>query len=190
MMPRRLFVAIDLPKEVCWRLAQLLAAPPRGVRPVRPAQLHLTLHFLGDVADAARAALPEVLARVSAGRFELGIRGTGVFPPRGRPSVLWAAVAESAPLTALHAAIGAALDSCGVEVERRPYVPHVTLARLTPAVPRAWTSRFLADTAGLRSEAIPVDRFILYDSRKRDGATEHAVVATFPLGPHDRAVKA
>jgi RNA 2',3'-cyclic 3'-phosphodiesterase len=190
MMPRRLFVAIDLPKEVCWRLAQLLAAPPRGVRAVRPAQLHLTLHFLGDVADAARAALPEALARVSAGRFELGIRGTGVFPPRGRPSVLWAAVAESAPLTALHAAILAALDSCGVEVERRPYVPHVTLARLTPAVPRAWTSRFLADTVGLRSEAIPADRFILSDSRKRDGATEHAVAATFSLGPHGRAVEA
>ena len=189
-MPRRLFVAIDLPQEVCWRLAQLVAEPPRGVRPVKPAQLHVTLHFLGDAADAARAALPEALARVAAERFVLGIRGTGVFPPRGRPSVLWAAVADCAPLITLHAAVGMALESCGVEVERRPYVPHVTLARLTPAVPRAWTSRFLADTAGLRSEAIPVDRFILCDSRKRDGATEHTVVATFPLGPPDRAVEA
>jgi hypothetical protein len=36
-VPRRLFVAIDLPKEVGWRLAQLLAEPPRGVWPVKPA---------------------------------------------------------------------------------------------------------------------------------------------------------
>jgi 2'-5' RNA ligase len=185
-MPRRLFVAIDLPKEVCWRLARLLAEPPRGVRPVRPAQLHLTLHFLGAVADASHAALPEAIASMPREPFTIAIRGTGVFPPRGRPSVLWAGVAESAPLAALHAAIGAKIESCGVEVERRPYVPHVTLARLTPAVPRAWPSRFLDDTASLAIDAIPVDRFILYNSRKRDGATEHAVEATFPLSPRAR----
>jgi len=182
-MPRRLFVAIDLPKPVAWRLAQLLVQPPRGVRPVRPGQMHLTLHFLGDVADAAHAVLPEALARVAFEPFTLEIRGTGVFPPRGRPTVLWAGVADSAPLAALHAAIAAVLASCGLEIERRPYVPHVTLARLTPAVPRAWTSRFLADTAGLEGDAIPVDRFLLYDSLKRDGTTEHAVEATFPPRP-------
>ncbi len=181
-MPRRLFIAIDLPKPVTWRLGQLLVQPPRGVRPVRAAQLHLTLHFLGDVEDEAHAALPKALAEVTHDAFPIAIRGTGVFPPRGRPTVLWAGVAESAQLAALHAAIGAALESCGLEVEHRPYVPHVTLARLTPAVPRAWTSRFLADTAGLAIDAIPVDQFHLYRSRKLDGTTEHAVEATFRLG--------
>lgn len=179
-MPRRLFVAIDLPKPVGWRLAQLLEQPPPGVRPVRPGQLHLTLHFLGDVADATHAILPEALARVAFEPFTLGVHGAGVFPPRGRPTVLWAGIADSMPLVTLHAAIGAALAACGIEPERRPYVPHVTLARLTPAVPRAWTSRFLAANAGLDGAEIPVDRFVLYDSRKRDGAQEHTVQATFP----------
>lgn len=183
-MIRRLFVAIDLPKPVCWRLGHLLVQPPRGVRPVSPGQMHLTLHFLGDVDDATRARLIDALAGVPLEPFTIAIRGTGVFPPRGRPTVLWAGVAESAPLAALHAAIGAMLESCGLEIERRPYVPHVTLARLTPAVPRAWTSRFLGDTAGLDSDAIPVDRFTLYRSDRRDGATEHSVEATFPTA-HD-----
>jgi hypothetical protein len=40
--------------------------------------------------------------------------------------------------------------------------------------------------AGLVTDAIPVDRFLLYDSRKRDGTTEHAVEAAFPLGGVDR----
>ena len=181
-MPRRLFIAIDLPKPVCWRLGQLVAAPPRGVRPVRPVQLHLTLHFLGDVEDAACAGLSEALAGVMHGAFSIAIRGTGVFPPRGRPSVLWAGVAESAALSELHAAIGAALVPCGLEIERRPYVPHVTLARFTPAVPRPWTARFLSETSRLAIEDIPVDRFHLYRSRKLDGATEHSIEATFPLG--------
>lgn len=186
-MPR-LFIAIDLPKQVCWDLARLLGEPPRGVRPVRAGQLHLTLHFLGDVADEAHAALPAALARVTFDPFTIAIRGTGVFPPRGRPTVLWAGVADSAPLTALHGGIGVALESCGLAIERRPYVPHVTLARLTPAVSRAWTSRLLGDSAGLRIGAIPVERFTLYRSDRRDGATEHTAEARFPapradLGP-------
>lgn len=180
-MPRRLFIAIDLPKPESWRLGQLVADAPRGVRSVRPAQLHLTLHFLGDVEDEPRTALQEALGCVRQEPFSIAIRGTGVFPPRGRPTVLWAGVADSPPLMALHAALAAAIESSGLAVERRPFVPHVTLARLTPAVRREWTARFLADAAGLEITDIPVDRFQLYHSRKLDGATEHAIQATFPL---------
>lgn len=181
-MARRLFLAIDLPKRACWQLGQLVAEAPRGVRPVRAGQLHLTLHFLGDVEDDSREALRRRLGELREEPFTIAIRGTGVFPPRGRPTVLWAGVAASPPLAELHAAAGRVIESCGLEVERRPYVPHVTLARLTPAVPRDWTARALADTAGLELEALPVDRFQLYHSRRLDGASEHAVEATFPLG--------
>lgn len=176
-----MFIAIDLPKPVGWELGRLVAEPPRGVRPVRPAQLHLTLHFLGDVADDAFPAVHRAVAGVRQAPFVLVIRGTGVFPPRGRPTVLWAGVAESPPLACLWAAVGTALEACGLEVERRPYTPHITLARLTPAVPRAWTARVLDETARLEMPGLPVDRFLLYESRKLDGATEHAIAATYPL---------
>lgn len=182
-MPRRMFIAIDLPRQACRTLGQLLPQPPRGVRPVPPEQLHLTVHFLGDVADDARLALPAALARVRCEPFTIAIRGTGVFPPRGRPAVLWAGVAGSAPLAELHAAIGAAIESCGLGIERRPYVPHVTLARLTPAVPRQWTARFLDETMDFAIDDLPVERFRLYSSRRLDGGTEHTVEATFPLPP-------
>lgn len=178
---RRLFIAIEIPKPVCWRLSRLVVAPPRGVRPVGPAQMHLTLHFLGDVEDDGRASLIESLGRVGGEPFTLGIRGVGVFPVGGRPSVLWAGVAASEPLTALHAAIGAAIAACGLDVEARPYLPHVTLARLTPAVPKAWVAELLVTSAGLTIDELPVDRFHLYESRRLDGTTEHAVRATFQL---------
>ena len=180
-MLRRMFIAIDLPKQVAWRLGQLVAEAPRGVRPVRRVQMHLTLHFLGDVEDEPRIALNEALARVRQAAFTITIQGAGVFPPRGRPSVLWAGVADSPGLVDLHAAVGTAIESCGLEVERRPYVPHVTLARLTPAVPRDWIARVLADTTTLQIDDIPVDRFQLYESRRLDGASEHTVEATISL---------
>lgn len=189
-MLQRLFIAIDLPPPICWQLATLVAEPPRGVRPVRPAQLHLTLHFLGAVADEERMALQPALAAVQQEPFTIAVRGTGVFPPHGRPAVLWAGVAESAPLGALHAAIAAAIEACGLAVERRPYIPHVTLARLTSGAPRAWTNRLLAATADLAIDAIAVDRFLLYESRRLDGPTEHLVAATFPLQPPAAACRA
>lgn len=183
-MSRRLFIAIDLPKPVRWRLGQLILQPPRGVRPVRPAQLHLTLHFLGDVEDESHSVLHEALAGVCHDPFTIAVRGTGVFPPRGRPTVLWAGVADSALLATLHATIAAAIQACGLPVEHRPYMPHVTLARLTPAVPRAWIARFLAHTTDLDLADIQVEQFQLYHSRRLDGATEHSVEASFPLdGP-------
>jgi 2'-5' RNA ligase len=179
---RRLFVAIDLPKPVCFGLARLVAEPPRGVRPVPTAQFHVTLHFLGDVDDATRGMVTERLGRVHRKPFTLGLRGTGVFPPRGRPSVLWAGVVPSAALAELHAAVGREIEAAGLAVEPRPYVPHVTLARLLPGAPRGWLEDVLAQTHGLAIEGIPVERFHLYRSRRIDGRTEHSVEATFALG--------
>jgi 2'-5' RNA ligase len=179
---RRLFIAIDLPKAVCFELARLVAEPPPGVRPVPIAQLHLTLHFLGDVDETVRAAVVAGLGRVQLDPFSIAIRGTGVFPPRGRPSVLWAGVAPSPALLDLHAAVGGQVEAAGIAVESRPYLPHVTLARLMPGAPRGWLEPVLAATRSLAIDAIPVERFHLYWSRRIDGRTEHSAEATFPFG--------
>jgi 2'-5' RNA ligase len=179
---RRLFVAIDLPKPIRFQLARLVAEPPRGVRPVPLAQFHLTLHFLGDVDDAVRGTVSERLGRVRREPFAIALRGSGIFPPRGRPSVLWAGVMTSAALLDLHAAVGREIEASGLAVESRPYVPHVTLARLMPGAPRGWLEQVLAATRSLAIDAIPVERFHLYWSRRIDGRTEHTAEATFPLG--------
>ena len=67
-MPHRLFIAVDLPEPVRRRLARLVADAPNGVRPVRPEQIHLTLHFIGDTDDAAVAALAAALAACGTSR--------------------------------------------------------------------------------------------------------------------------
>lgn len=206
-MPHRLFIAVDLPESVRRQLARLVADAPGGVRPVRPEQLHLTLHFIGDTDDAAVAALAAALAacgtsrparrteRVSPHRpressgaaFAIDITGVGVFPPRGRPAVLWAGVADDDDLRTLHADVAAALASCGFAAEPRPWMPHVTLARLTPRAPRAWTTAFLDRHRDLAVPGIPVGSFRLYESTRTAEGTVHTTVATVPLGPESPA---
>lgn len=95
--------------------------------------------------------------------------------------MLWAGVAESAPLHAVQASIGETLRLCGLATDARPYVPHVTLARLAPAVPRGWVAAFLEARRSLSSTGIPVDGFQLFSSNRRDGRTEHVIEESFPL---------
>lgn len=179
---RRLFVAVDVPDEVRRRLARLVRTAPEGVRGVTPEQLHLTLHFLGDVAEESASRLAGAMRAVQPAAFTIDVGGVGCFPSLRRPSVLWAGVQPSPPLTALHGAIGDVIEACGTPRESRPFTPHITLARLTPRLPRRWTAEFLQAHADLLVSAIPVTAFILFESRRTDDGHEHVRLETFPLG--------
>lgn len=141
----------------------------------------MTLHFLGDVEDDARERLTVALRQLRQPPFTMTIQGAGVFPGRGRPTVLWAGVVPSAPLTDLHAAVGRVLETCGHPREQRGFVPHVTLARLAGGVSRSWLTGLLQRARDIVSADVAVDRFHLYASLRRDGRTEHSIVATIPL---------
>ena len=102
---------------------------------VRPANLHLTLAFLGSVPAAAQAALMAAEPAPGAAAFTLEVGLAGWW----RTSrVAWLApLEEPLALHALHAAVGDAASAAGLRVERRPYRPHVTIARHVRRAPRS-----------------------------------------------------
>lgn len=176
---RRLFVAIDLPAELRGRLAGIVA-PAVGVRPARPQALHLTLHFLGDVPAALERRIVTELGGVRMPPFTLRLAGRGRFPPRGPARVLWVGLEESRPLASLHATIGAAIARAGIVPEARPYLPHVSVARLDPAAAPAVGPEFLA-LSEPPGPAFPVDHVTLYASRLEPAGAVHEPVHVLPL---------
>ena len=84
----RLFIAIELPADVKRELGGLKVDIP-GVRWVPTDKIHLTLAFLGEVDGAALERLTGELARIQVTEFRLCFSGTGCFPDRRRPRVLW-----------------------------------------------------------------------------------------------------
>jgi RNA 2',3'-cyclic 3'-phosphodiesterase len=137
----RAFVAVSPPLEVRRALLSAVRGLPVAgeVRWVKPENVHLTLKFLGDVAeeDLARVAdtLESVCQRHEA--FEAAPSGFGAFPSSRRARILWAGVGEGAGrLTALAHDVQRSLESLSFEPEKRPYKPHLTLgrARGRPAV--------------------------------------------------------
>lgn len=179
-MATRSFLSLAIPDRVATRLTRLVAPAPAGIRRVPATMLHLTLHFLGDLDDPLLAWLARALQEVHHPAFALTISGTGVFPARGRPTVLWAGVAPDPPLLDLHAKLAAVLATLGIAVEARPYRPHITLARSLPEA-AAWATRFPDTAATLSLPQVSVTAFLLMASDRNAGGVEHMVVGRYPL---------
>jgi 2'-5' RNA ligase len=180
-MPQRLFIAVDLPDEVRRRLGRLLPQPPDGVKPVRSEQIHLTLHFLGDVDEEAAAELAAALSEIRQPAFTIDLAGGGCFPSPRRPTVLWVGVNPSGPLQALYDAIAGVLDTCGLPVESRPFKPHVTLARVSRRLPAGWLEEFLRAADRFSADAVPVEIFTLYASERTNDGAMHTPLGRYRL---------
>lgn len=138
----RTFIAVFPPLEIreeALAKARRLFVGER-VRWARPENVHLTLKFLGDVReeglDDLCAALEEVCRRQAA--FDADLAGFGAFPSAQRAQILWVGIgAGSSELRSLAANLDTALAPLGFEREKRPYIPHLTLARTRSKAARA-----------------------------------------------------
>ncbi|ASU82259.1 RNA 2',3'-cyclic phosphodiesterase [Nocardiopsis gilva YIM 90087] len=181
----RLFLAIDPPDDLLERVeeaASALRADGDGLRWSHPEDWHLTLVFLGEVDDGLRTLLEKRFAAEIHHHppLSLAVRGAGTFPgDETRARVLWAGFeGDIGALGRLAADLRRVARKSGVPIERRPYVPHLTLAR----------SRIPADVSGhrsvLRSLATPfwtADTVRLLQSIP-GGSPRYRTVATWPLG--------
>lgn len=176
-MPR-LFTAIELPDEIRQELHRLHLPLP-GARWIKPESYHLTLRFAGDIDNASAREFAAALADIECDGFEISLQGVGAFGG-GDPSAVWAGVAPSQELEALARAHEKAARRAGLPPEKRPFKPHVTLARLKYSNPEA-VARYLTRYGGYRSEPFFVVRTVLMSSRPSVGGGPYAVEDSFPM---------
>jgi 2'-5' RNA ligase len=127
---RRLFIGLWPPPPTRRALQGWLRGWtwPTHAAVVDPDRLHLTLHFLGAVAESRVEDLRQALAAPAAGLepFELRLDRVDLWP-RGLVVLSPAVVPE--PLRQLHARLADTLRALELPVEARAFRPHVTLAR-------------------------------------------------------------
>jgi RNA 2',3'-cyclic 3'-phosphodiesterase len=181
----RLFVAIDLPEKVKDQLGALKADIP-GARWVKPAQMHLTLRFIGDqVSESQFQQIKTALAAIEAEAFELSLQGVGRFPPSPKKAarVLWVGITPQPRLNVLYQKVEAAVRSVGFPADDHDFNPHITLARVQSDKLSQAISTFLEANACFQSETIPVDQFYLYSSLLSPQGPRYQREATLPLKP-------
>jgi 2'-5' RNA ligase len=177
-MPR-LFIGLDLPANVDDHL-ELMSCGLPGARWEGRDKLHLTLLYLGEVDGRVHREVIDALGKLRSPRFEMTLKGIGVFPPRGAPTSVWAGVADPGPVTLLRQRVEGCLRNVEVEVDRRKFVPHVTLARLGDT-PVDDVVAFMSGHVLFRSEAFTVDRALLYSSVRTQRGSQYRIEAGFPL---------
>jgi RNA 2',3'-cyclic 3'-phosphodiesterase len=131
----RLFVAVNLPDSVKRAIVDA-ALPMQRAAPsvgwVQTDTLHITLKFLGEVAEQHTAAIEAALRSATDGlsSFPIRLGGAGGFPNLRRPRVYWLGAEGSPALLQLQTRVESALEPLGFPREARPFHAHVTLGRV------------------------------------------------------------
>lgn len=181
----RLFVALDLPADVRGALSGWAREHAGGLarlRLVESESLHVTLCFLGsrpatEVGEIA-AACREAASGLAAPALTVG---EALWLPPRRPRVLTVELSERAGsdgrLAAVQSALAGALEAGGFyEPERRPFLAHVTVARVQrDARPRR------EDIAPPERIRFTADTVSLYRSRLGQGPARYQALTSVPL---------
>jgi 2'-5' RNA ligase len=171
----RLFFAVELDESVrteAGRIVDVLRRRAQAIAPrarltwVTSDRMHLTVRFIGAADEERLAELRRALEPpVETPPFALSVEGTGAFPSKGPPRVLWAGLQEGRDhLLVLERELTARLSAIGIPPEDRPYSPHLTLARVRE--PAGLRSAALLD--GLQTHAFgrsTIDAITLFESR-------------------------
>jgi 2'-5' RNA ligase len=178
MPAMKLFVALDLPASLIEALASATLAPAGGVRLTPVDQMHVTVHFLGDAnaGDVRRA-----LESVDCSPCRISVCGVGRFRAGGGSTILYAGVSANKELLDLHCACGEALAANGIELERRRFVPHVTLARLKPTAGGSVVEKFLNENNERTFGEFIATRFVLYNSVTRHDGNQYETLASYSM---------
>lgn len=124
----RLFVSVPVPEEIRIRAAALSdELPADSINLIRPENMHLTMRFIGETADAAK--ITERLSMIRFSPFRCEIKRAGVFPSEDYVRVVWVGAESAGKLESLAKDVSGALAGFGKE-EGEGFSAHLTIARV------------------------------------------------------------
>lgn len=166
----RLFWAVWPPQDVVssvMALASGLKAAGAEVSWSGAANLHFTLRFMGEVPPGDLGRLKEAgrRAALDMAPFTVQVSGTGTFPERSDPRVVWAGAGHGRDsLVVLARRLENRLSDCGFKGEDQPFRPHLTLGRVRGSRRLDDLQALLLASRGYTSPAWTVESFALVQS--------------------------
>jgi 2'-5' RNA ligase len=166
-MPFRAFISVDLPrmKEVEDLIDDLKIADPT-LKVVDPTLIHVTLKFLGDTDESKVKDIGDAMRKATEGitPFEVRLTGAGAFPSENRIRVVWVGMNDTLPMGMMASRLDEDLADLGIERERRPFAPHLTVARARSEAPSPAVRQVIENNLHLDFGVFRVDRIRLKKS--------------------------
>ena len=180
-MTIRSFIALPIPKEVANHLGDLSAGmayqdKSNAIRWVDQESFHITLAFLGNQAvdglEQLADYLDESLSQVSP---EISVQRLSPFP-ENRPKLIAAMIDRNDDLLTLNRQVVSAVMGCGLHIEKRRFVPHITLGRY-----RHSKNSFSGTIPMNVSFNMVLNEVVLYESILTSNGAEYEPIYRFPL---------
>jgi len=155
----------------------------KGVKWVKPGNLHITLKFLGDITRSQIAQIANVLDIITerTGPFNLSLGQPGVFPYPKRPRILWVGLhGDTGPLKKFQGAIEKELAENGFEADLRPFVPHITVGRVKGRPPSMEKISHFLKTQ-IEAPVSTIEKIHLYQSILTPSGPIYKVLSTHSL---------
>ena len=188
-MPRRIFIAINLPEKIKENLVSYQRKwPELPIRWTKKDNLHITLVFIGHVKDEEIPEICNIVEKIAEKNsvFTISLNKIVYAPPKKMPPrMVWASGEKSEQLTKLQRALENSLLASplkkNIKQEKRLYSPHITLGRI-----KRWDFKQLEieerpginEDVSLNFEVISIE--IMESQLKRTGA-EYMVLESVPL---------
>lgn len=190
-MPR-LFIAVQIPTDLITKITEIsdyfqTQVPPNSMKWVDPANLHVTVKFLGEIPAEDIERIQTVLLQSVEGiaPFDLSIEKLGMYPNNQQPRTIWLDIQGKKPIKAYHDKLDSLLQKAGFEKDRKSYSPHLTLARVCQRTDRETThqigeklSAFKVDSLG----TLKVGAVDLIQSKLTPQGPIYTTLYSAPLG--------
>jgi 2'-5' RNA ligase len=131
----RLFIALPVSEEVKEKAGEIIRAlrtHDTDTKWVAPANLHLTIKFLGNTENTALPHISRALTQIATTYepFYIKIYGTGTFPDKRNPRIIWIGAGVSDIILRLRNDIEHSMESLGCQRETKRFHPHLTIGRV------------------------------------------------------------
>jgi 2'-5' RNA ligase len=132
----RAFIAINLPSDIKNYLSKLqdqLKTTLPKIGWVKPANLHLSLKFLGEISSKQAENIQQIIAAIikTTLPFEIKLETLGVFPDYQTARIIWIGTHQPPPgLKQLAEQLEKKLPKTGIPEEGRFFQAHITLGRI------------------------------------------------------------
>jgi 2'-5' RNA ligase len=166
---KRIFIAVKV--EAGETLKRIISSFQKGlahdsIKWTNPENIHITLVFLGDteqmLVDPIRSMLKEKCG--GTGKFELMIRGSGVFKNLSDPRIIWMGIEPNEKLIQLNSFIVDGLKELKFKIEDRPFNPHLTIGRIKHLNDKGALKTLTEEYHDSEIQIVPVNEIILYES--------------------------
>lgn len=180
-MPR-LFVGLPIPDDVADSLSAMQGGVPDASW-VPSENFHITLAFIGEVDGGMFEDIDAALATIDGPILDVELAGVDHFVDGSQPKALYAAVVKEERLTRLQERVSSVLRGEGLQLQRRKFRPHITLARFNRRAEIGHhLAQFVASHSLFRAGPFEVESFCLYSSVTRPEGSIYDIEVEYPLG--------